>query len=114
MKRVMLLMLAVVICVGAAGCSPLQVGAGVVPPGGLVLTDFRAPLSEDNQGVVVGGSKTGTAEVKQYVWIISTGDCSIEEAAKEAKISKILYCDYQYFSVLSGVFSSFTVTVHGE
>ena len=113
MKRSLLLALAVV-CVSVAGCGTWMVGAGVVPPTGVVLTDYRAPLSEDNQGVTVGGGKTGTAEVKQYVWIITTGDCSIEGAAKDKGITKINYVDYEYFSVLSGVYSRFAITVHGD
>jgi hypothetical protein len=109
MKRVMLLMLAAVICVGAAGCyvTPVQ------PPRGWIVSNIRAPLSADNQEVRVAGQKMGTATVETYLGIIATGDCSIEEAAKDVKISKISYVDYEYFNVL-GVYQRFTVIVHGD
>jgi len=109
MKRVLLLMLAVVICVGAAGCyvTPVQ------PPRGWIVSNVKAPLSADNQGVSVVASKTGTAKVENYLGIISVGDCSIEEATKDVGIKKISYVDYEYFNVL-GVYQRFTIIVYGD
>lgn len=109
MKRVMLLMLAVAVCVGAAGCYVTP----VKPPPGWIVSNIRAPLSADNQGVSTVGAKTGTATVENYLGIISTGDCSIERAVKDVKITKISYCDYEYFNVL-GVYQRFTIIVHGD
>jgi len=109
MKRVLLLMLAVVICVGAAGCYVTP----VKPPPGWIVANFKAPLSADNQEVRIAGAKTGTATVENYLGIISTGDCSLEEATKDVGIKKISYVDYEYFNVL-GVYQRFTVIVHGD
>lgn len=111
MKQVLFAAIVIALFVGLTGCAPIQ--AGVVPPPGMIMTDYKAPLSNSNQGITVGG-KVGTAEVQQYVWIVSTGDCSVETAAKNAGITKIMYADYHYFSVLGGVYGKFTVTVHGE
>jgi hypothetical protein len=103
----------------AAGCnSPLVIGANapVIPPRGFVLTDVKAPLSADNQGVKlpVANELVGRASCKQVVWVVSTGDSSIEAAAKAAGITNISYVDYEYFDVLGGVYSVFTVVVHGN
>ena len=113
MRNAMLLGLIAVICLSSVGC---QVGpiAGVVPPPGYILTDIKAPLSANNQGVTIGGAKVGKAEVKQYIWIVTTGDCSLMAAAKDAGITKVTYADYEYFTVLSGIFSRFCVVVHGD
>ena len=114
MKRTLLLLSVGVLLLASMGCAGPMPTAGVVPPPGYILTDVRAPLSSNNQGIAVGGSKTGIAQVKQYIWIVSAGDCSIEAAAKDAGITKINYVDYEYFTVLSGIFSRFAIIVHGD
>lgn len=111
MKRVMLLMLAVVICVGAAGCQLYN--TPVMPPQGWIVSNVKAPLSAENQGISVVASKTGMAKVENYLGIISVGDCSIEEATKDVGIKKISYVDYEYFNVL-GVYQRFTIIVYGD
>lgn len=112
MKRLVLLMLAVFVCLGVVGCNLYN--TPVMPPQGWIVSNIKAPLSADNTGVKVNEQqKTGMAEVENYLGIISVGDCSIEEAADDGNLTTIDYADYEYFNVL-GVYQRFTVKVHGN
>ncbi len=84
--------------------------APVVPPSGWVYSDFKAPLDVDYNETELGGKK-GTAKTMSILGAVSTGDASIETAAKGMK--KVNHVDYHLFNVL-GVYSEFTITAHGE
>ena len=109
MRHALLLLLAVVVCVGVVGCYSTP----VMPPQGYVVSNIKAPLSADNQGVIATYTKHGEATVENYLGIISTGDCSIKAAVKDVGIKSINYADYEYFNVL-GVYQKFTVHVYGN
>ena len=109
MKHALLLLFAVVVVVASVGCYSTP----VMPPAGWIVSNYKAPLSADNQGVEAGGAKEGMATVECYLALVSIGDCSIEEAVKEEGITDISYVDYEYFNVL-GVYQRFTVIVHGD
>ena len=111
MKHSLFLLLAAVICLGVVGCNLYN--TPVMPPQGWIVSNIKAPLSPNNQGIAVTSSKQGMAEVENYLGIISVGDCSIEEATKDAGIKTINYVDYEYFNVL-GVYQRFAVKVYGD
>jgi len=109
-KHGLLLLLAVLVCVGLAGCYATP----VKPPTGWVYSQFKAPLSADLQGVKVDpNAKMGSAKVEAYLGIVATGDCSAAAAAKDGGIANITHADYEYFNVL-GLYQKFTVTVYGN
>jgi len=85
----------------------------IMPPQGSVVSDVMAPLTGDIAKIDLQTTKTGTAVVKNYLGIISVGDCSIETAAKNGGLKTINYADYKYFNVL-GVYQEFTVIVYGN
>jgi len=114
MKRALLLVLALCLVVGAVGCGGLQGYGPVRPPMAGLLTQWTAPLSADNQGVDANASKVGRAEVQQFLGIVSSGDCSIEAAARNGGITTVKYVDYEVFDVLFGAYSTFTIVVHGD
>ena len=112
MRSLVVLGLVAVLVLGAVGCYSTP----VMPPQSGVVMDIKAPLSADNQGVKlpVANEKVGRASCKQYVWVVTAGDSSIEAAAKAAGITNINYVDYEYFGVLGGAYAEFTVVVHGN
>jgi hypothetical protein len=102
-----LILLGVLLLAGCAGyCTP------VIPPFGLIYSDYKAPMSHEVNGAKVG-SKTGIAESKSILGLIAWGDCSINTAAKNGNIQTINHADYAYMNVLC-VYQSFKTTVYGE
>ena len=110
MTRVLCLALVAVLLVGAVGCGLYS--APVVPPTGWAYSKIKAPLDAD-YGNTSLGSKTGVAEMQNILGLISTGDCSIQAAAAQGKLTTIHHADYEYFNVL-GVIQKFTVIVYGD
>jgi len=80
------------------------------PTTGVLYTDVKAPLAVTSNS---GSSKVGTGEITSILGIVSTGDASIESAAKSAGITKIHHVDYEAMSVI-GVYAKYTVMVYGE
>jgi hypothetical protein len=94
--------------IGLTGCMV----APVVPPQGIVFTNFKAPLDLDQNQTPVS-SKTGKAEVMNILNLFSWGDGSIQAAAKNGGIETIESADYEYFTIL-GLFHKYTTVVHGK
>ena len=79
-------------------------------PTGKWYSDIKGGVAVTSNSV---SKKVGTSECISVLGLVATGDASIQEAAKEAGISKISHVDYQYFSVL-GLFARYTTIVYGE
>lgn len=107
MRNPTFLALALAALIDASGCMV----APVVPPQGIVFTNFKAPLDLDQNGTPVS-EKSGKAEVMNILNLFSWGDGSIETAAKNGGIQTIESADYEYFTVL-GLFHKYTTVVHG-
>ncbi|MHC5034149.1 MAG: TRL domain-containing protein [Planctomycetota bacterium] len=101
-----------------AGCGALRWQAAVKPPIGVLVTQYRAPLTANVAHVPVC-QKMGKVSTL-YVWdVLITGqdlawdDASIDAAARQGGLSKVHYADYELMSVF-GVFGQFTVRAYGE
>lgn len=93
--------------------------APVVPPTGLLFSNYLAPLETNFEATPVG-AKQGTALVRFLqdpiftgLPILTWGEASIEAAAASGGISKVHYVDYEVLSVV-GIFVQLTVRVWGE
>lgn len=80
------------------------------PVSGFLFTDVQAPLTATSNPSY---SKVGKATCSSILGWIALGDCSIETAAKNAKITKIHHVDYKTQNFL-GIYATFTVYVYGE
>ncbi|RDU62273.1 TRL-like family protein [Helicobacter sp. MIT 14-3879] len=87
-----------------AGCGSVQ-----SPVSGFVYTGVKAPINSTAEK----GSKTGKAVCTSILGIAAYGDCSVDAAKKDGKISKVSSIDHESFSVL-GIYSTFTTIVTGE
>mgnify|MGYP001597089268 CR=1 FL=1 len=86
--------------------------APVVPPYGIVYSEFQAPLYVDFNATPVA-TKSGQAESMSILGLIATGDASAKAAAAQGGITKIEHADYYYFNVL-GVVQRYRTIVYGE
>lgn len=86
--------------------------APVVPPVGIAYANVTAPLDPDTAGSPCGG-KVGVSTSYSIASLFAWGDCGLAAAAKNGKLSKMDYADYQFLNVL-GVYQQFTLRVYGE
>jgi hypothetical protein len=86
--------------------------APVVPPIGIIYSEFQAPLDIDFNATPVC-SKSGQAESMSILGLIATGDASTKAAAANGGLNKIEHADYYYFNVL-GVVQRYRTIVYGE
>jgi len=110
------LLLSSAIAIG--GCAGINFHKSPVqPPGGLIYTHYKAPLTT-NLHSTSRGSKIGVSQASflrepffgtSYAW----GDASIQAAAIDGELTQIDYADYEFLQVL-GLFSKLTVRVHGD
>ncbi|MBI5154952.1 hypothetical protein HZA57_06920 [Candidatus Poribacteria bacterium] len=86
--------------------------APVVPPTGMVYTNFSAPLDYD-QEQSPAGTKEGSASTHSILGLVAWGDSSADAAAKQGGISTITGADYDYMNII-GIYQRYTTVVRGE
>lgn len=93
-------------------CSTLATGCAMVaaPVNGGLYGNVKAPLAVTSNSL---GSKVGVGTASSILGIISSGDASIQAAAKSAGITKISHVDYESTNILS-LYATFKVYVYGE
>lgn len=98
------LLLAIVATAFTAGCAqfPYQTGN--------FYTDATAPFQATNNAT---GTKMGEACMSNILGIISTGDASIDAAAKMGGVASISTVDTSFFTIL-GLFSTTCTKVSGN
>jgi|YNPNPStandDraft_1061719.scaffolds.fasta_scaffold09700_4 hypothetical protein len=89
----------------AAACVPPK-----APVVGFVYTDLKAFETASGEPL---GPKMGEGTCKSIMGIVATGDCSIDAAARKAKITKISHVDYHTENLL-GIIAKVTVQVYGK
>ncbi|HMX62021.1 MAG TPA: TRL-like family protein [Candidatus Sumerlaeota bacterium] len=99
---------AAAVAVSLTGCLSVP----VMPPYGIVYTDYKAPLDFDQEKSPVG-DRSGSAETMSIVGLVAMGDASIQTAAEDGNIKTIYGADYEYFNVL-GIYQTYKTVVHGE
>ncbi len=97
--------LALVSAVLLGGCAP-----AASPVLGLVYTDAQWPQGATS---AVGSAKVGRGECTSILGLVAIGDCSIQAAAHNARITKIQHVDYHTTSILF-VYGKIEVSVYGE
>ena len=104
------LMLAGILSV-ATGCAGFYV-APVIPPPGLLYSEYSAPIDVD-ANPSRRGKKVGRAYTESFAGLLARGDASVYRAARNGGISTIRSIDYEFVNYL-GLYSKFTVVVYGE
>ncbi len=112
MRRLFLGLFAAAMMLSLSGCVLVGFRAPFSPPIGWLYSDYRAPLMTDQSGLILGPKK-GVATTQTVLGMVTTGDASLETAAKSAGITKINYADYHLVNIL-GVIATVEVAVYGE
>ena len=95
--------------------------ADVVPPGGALFAQIKAPLTTSFNGNATGAgtSKTSRSATK-FVnipiggsWTFSWDEAAIGKIAADAGMTSVSYADYEFFNIL-GLWETFTVNVYGN
>jgi hypothetical protein len=107
-RPILLAALLAVACAPLAGC----LRAPVMPPAGLVVTAYSAPLDYAQERSPVS-TKQGEASTFAVLGLLALGDASIQTAARQGGLTEIHGADYRYFSIL-GIYQRYTTVVHGE
>ena len=86
-----------------------------VPPIGGIVTQVKAPLTTDLEGIEIkeASGSTSTLFFSLYYFAFAWDDCSIEKAAQAGNLKSVEYADYETFSIL-GFFGKTTVTAYGD
>ena len=108
MKRLLSCLLTLGMLTALTGC----MSAPVVPPIGMIYTNFEAPLDIDYSQTDVQGNK-GTSESISILGLVAIGDASAAAAADNAGIDTIEHADYEFFNVI-GVYQRYRTVVYGD
>ena len=102
----------------AGGCY----SAPVKPPGGILFTSYKAPLTADFKHTVNDSELIKTSHKKTQYFMeplltagileVAWGEVDIEEIATKASITTVAYAYCELLNVL-GLYSQFTVNVYG-
>lgn len=120
MRNIMLAGILLMCVTTVVGCVTPPITAPVVPPPGVIFTQYTAPLMTDFEYTETADARRGTASARYLMipivqnWISFTwGDASIDAAARNGNLSAINSADYQYLSVL-GIYAELKVMTYGE
>lgn len=118
MKKGLLgLVLCAVMVTQLTGCAGVgsAIYTGGAPTSGMVFTNVTAPAMNLQAPISANAksSKVGMASAISILGIVGVGDASIDEAMRNGGITKIHHVDHNVMSIL-GVFSKWTLIVHGE
>lgn len=58
--------------------------------------------------------KQGAATCTGFLWVFATGDCSVDTAMKNGRLTKVHHVDGKSKVILWGAYAEGTVVVHGE
>lgn len=101
-----------------SGCAAGRYTSDFAPPGGLLITDTKIPLTTRFNNTPVK-TEVGKASTLYLHDCLLTGldfawdDCSIDRAAKNGGLETVEYADVEVFNVL-GIFGKMTVTAYGD
>lgn len=100
----------IVVMLCLSGCTTI---APFKPSTGAIYNDTKAPLSLEYHNTDLG-KKVGQASTHSFLGLFAFGDAGIQTAARDGNIKVIKHTDYQFTSILFGLFTKTTVYVYGD
>lgn len=92
------------------GCGAYM--APVIPPGGILFTDTKAPIDTNMESTKLG-SKSGESSSFGVLCLFAFGDCSVNTAARNGQIETVTHVDYDYTNIL-GLYQNFKTIAYGD
>ncbi|MCC5876147.1 MAG: TRL-like family protein [Candidatus Sumerlaeia bacterium] len=86
--------------------------APVMPPPGMLYTDYKAPLDFD-MNATKNATRRGESETMSILGLVALGDGSVKTAAQNGGITTIHSADYEYFNII-GVYQRYRTVVYGD
>jgi hypothetical protein len=80
---------------------------------GCLYANVRAPL-DTNVDQTRLGAKVGKASAQSILWLVATGDASVEAAARDGGLTTINHLDVEREVVLFGLFAKTTTIAYGD
>ena len=108
MKKSLLSLAGVLLLAGCGMTAPFK------PSGGSVYDHVKAPLQLEYNSKTELGSKVGKATATSVLGLVAWGDAGLQAAADDGDIRVIRHVDYEYQSILFGVYTETTVIVYGD
>jgi len=96
--------------VAMAGAVMMLAGCASSFPAGGLFTDLKLPVAATGEA---GGKKMGEASCTSILAMVATGDCSINTAKKNGKITKVTHVDWSANNIL-GIIGNYKVVVYGD
>ncbi|MBP5344206.1 MAG: TRL-like family protein [Alphaproteobacteria bacterium] len=107
MKKLFAIISATMLLTACTTTAPFQ------PATGLFYSNTKAPLQIDYNNTDIG-TRVGKSSSKSILGLFAFGDASVQAAAREGKIRTVKHADYEFMSVLLGLFTETTVYVYGD
>lgn len=118
MRRLLQLGL-LLVCAAFVGACAAPVEAPVEPPRGILFTGYKAPLHTDVESTEIGAREGEASTQFIHDFLItglsfSCGEAGLEQAAQEGGLESTTHLDYEYHSVLGGIWQQVTIYAYGE
>jgi len=106
-----------------SGCGAFGPRAPLVPPPGIIFTQYSAPLDIDlgreGEPTPVSQLRSGESDT-QHIFIpligfltFTWGDMSIDEAARNGNLNEVHFADYDYMNIL-GIYQTVKINAYGN
>ena len=115
MKIITLAMLGISLLVFSGCASP---ESAFVPPGGILFTDYKAPLLVTYDDAKVSRNRGEASASYFHEWVftdidLAWGDCSLDAAVQDGRFDRVGSADYSFLNIL-GFYTKTTVHVYEE
>lgn len=87
--------------------------------GAMLLTGCYVNFASPTPNLTVkldadSATRSGSSTCTGFLWVFGSGDCSVNTAMRNGKVTKVHHVDAQTKIVLWGAYTEVTMTVHGE
>lgn len=113
MKTVLSLLVIAGLLLSCAGCAIPSARNTPLHAGFFYASMKYSGDHPENANNATPGPKRGEASMDEFLWLFTSGNASITEAAKRGGITKLHTVDHEFVNVLS-VYQKYTTVVTGE
>ena len=113
MKTVLSLLIMTGIMLSCAGCAVPSARSTPLHAGFMYANMRYSGEHGENANNATPGPKRGEASMDEFLWLFTSGNASITEAAKRGGITKLQTVDHEFVNVMC-LYQKYTTIVTGE